>query len=362
MLDFKVFFPDHHRVLLLDRTPEPTKFLSVVQSVTPTAVGSSRELLNESLVFKAAVIGLSRDALVAEIVLERGQEWRFRLRRKALRLFSDSLKTSILHGRLFVTNSHKHPNSRMRLFDELDESPDFYSDRKALLRRPSWPIGRPRVTLVLREANTPRQIINENEVIQTLKNLPITLSIHRFGSLSLVEQVRIVHKTDIFITTHGAAMTHLIFLKPAAHVIELFPFVFKKVIYQNFAAVLGVRYLQWQNMRQSRAKFYWNELEMTKSTNMSKERIQSLPIDWYNMDSKNYWRNQDTIVSVFELRHVVETAVKNRVNNGKTKFLIFMPWEQFNNQIVGFKSACAVAKMLHRTLVVSYMKLNTCLF
>ena len=35
----------------------------------------------------------------------------------------------------------------------------------------------------------------------------------------------------------------------------------------------------------------------------------------------------------------------------KNKFLMFMPWEQLNNQLIGFKSACAMARILDRVLV-----------
>lgn len=34
------------------------------------------------------------------------------------------------------------------------------------------------------------------------------------------------------------------------------------------------------------------------------------------------------------------------------QFLIYTPWEQFNNQILGFKSACALAFFINRTLVL----------
>jgi hypothetical protein len=35
----------------------------------------------------------------------------------------------------------------------------------------------------------------------------------------------------------------------------------------------------------------------------------------------------------------------------KNKFLMFMPWEQLNNQLIGFKSACAMARILDRVLI-----------
>ncbi|KAJ3378897.1 hypothetical protein HDU84_007224, partial [Entophlyctis sp. JEL0112] len=62
-LEYKIFFPGHHRAFLIDRSPAPYRFLSIIQSVTPTPVMRAEELLEGSFVFSAAVVGLSRDAL-----------------------------------------------------------------------------------------------------------------------------------------------------------------------------------------------------------------------------------------------------------------------------------------------------------
>ncbi|KAJ3267330.1 hypothetical protein HDU77_000043 [Chytriomyces hyalinus] len=347
LMDYKIFFPDHHRVVLVDRSPEPAKFLSIVQSVTPSPVASSSSLLKGVYIFKAAAVGLSRDALIAEIVLERGKEWRFALRQKALTLFCATLKTGLLNGGKFV----QVPAGKLR-----HDVADVESRRSLnLLNLPREWSKRPRVTLVLRESNTPRQILNEGEVISALRKLPIHLSVHKFGGLSLLDQVRVMDGTDIFITMHGAAVTHLLFLNSRTVVIELFPFEFKKVIYQNLAAVVGVKYMYWQNQKESQTRFDWNTASKSRVTNMTEDRITRLPIDWYNMDSKNYWRNQDTVVSAAELGHVVKRAISEWSSVDATKYLMFMPWEQMNNQLIGFKSACAVAKMLDRTLVLPHL-------
>ena len=87
-------------------------------------------------------------------------------------------------------------------------------------------------------------------------------------------------------------------MKSRAFLIEIFPFSFRKTIFNNLANMMGVNYLYWQNNRWSNTKTFYNLIEANKLTNMTKERIQMLPIDWYNMDSKNYWRNQDTVVDV----------------------------------------------------------------
>ncbi|KAJ3077000.1 hypothetical protein HDU99_001267 [Rhizoclosmatium hyalinum] len=40
------------------------------------------------------------------------------------------------------------------------------------------------------------------------------------------------------------------------------------------------------------------------------------------------------------------------IKRGDRKFLLFMPWEQLNNQLIGLKSSCAMARVLNRTLVL----------
>lgn len=43
----------------------------------------------------------------------------------------------------------------------------------------------------------------------------------------------------------------------------------------------------------------------------------------------------------------------------KTRYLMFMPWEQLNNQLIGFKAACAMAHILDRILVLPYLGYRT---
>ena len=42
-------------------------------------------------------------------------------------------------------------------------------------------------------------------------------------------------------------------------------------------------------------------------------------------------------------------------DRNKSKYFFFMPWEQLNNQIIGFKAACAMAKALDRILVLPFL-------
>ncbi|KAI8836769.1 GDP-fucose protein O-fucosyltransferase-domain-containing protein [Chytriomyces cf. hyalinus JEL632] len=45
-------------------------------------------------------------------------------------------------------------------------------------------------------------------------------------------------------------------------------------------------------------------------------------------------------------------TLQGNVQVEKSRFLTFMPWEQLNNQLLGLKSTCAIAKLLNRTLIL----------
>ncbi|KAJ3334337.1 hypothetical protein HDU76_000030 [Blyttiomyces sp. JEL0837] len=406
LMSHRVFFPDHFSMVLLDRDPKPTAFLPILHTVSAdghnseigsgdyTGIGAvqwldgiidkdmprqgqkgyHRKGALSDTVFKAAVVGLSRDALVAEIDLEKGDEWGHRIRRAAFRSFCDTLKERVLGRKVSgAVGSNRQGNGGTDLalkpladvdaVEKVDEPTSFWSGWGRYFQRGLKRWAKPKVTLILRDGKI-RKILNEKEVIALLKALPVKLSVYQFGTLTLKQQIEIVDSTDIFITMHGAALTHILFLRPGAHVIELFPFAFRKVIYQNLARILGVKYLFWQNTRISDTVFNWKFINENRVTDMPLDRVSRLPINWYNMDSKNFWRNQDTNVNLVEFANVVKTAIRShhdgltigpKTKKGHTRYLMFMPWEQVNNQIVGLKSACALANMLDRTLVLPHL-------
>ncbi|KAJ3170044.1 hypothetical protein HK101_011398 [Irineochytrium annulatum] len=350
LIEYKLFFSEHYRMVLMDRKPRPIQFLHVLQSVTTHQILWLDDI--EDSIYRAAVIGLTREVFVAERNLEDNENGRFTQRNRAFRLFCDALKTHIL----------KHDTTHFPAHHLLD--PHWLLggvQPMALIRR-----KQPQVTFVLREGQT-RLVINELELINALKRLPITLNIYRFNELVLGEQIKVISDTDVFISMHGAALTHVLFLKPGAYLFELFPYKFEKHIFKNLAAVAGVGYVKWQNSRLSATRFNWNHVESNKFTEMPDSRIKALPIDWFvysflmiiksirlNIDSKNYWRNQDTVVSVPEVVHTFQRILDDKLSTN-SKFLMFMPWEQLGNQIIGFKSACALASMLDRVLVLPHL-------
>ncbi|KAJ3213347.1 signal transducing kinase of the PAK [Dinochytrium kinnereticum] len=332
---YKLLFRDHFRFILTDTDPKPMAFVALLQAATPYPVQWLDAVPDG--VFRAAIFSLSRDVNVAELEHESTEEARFGIRKEAFRSFSVEVKTHILN-----------PIAQERRKARKDAMLTW----KPSVQR--WWSRRVVLTLILRDGDT-RRILNEDELTAMLAKLPVTLRVVRFGGMSLRDQLRISSESDIMVSMHGAALTHVLFAPARSYLLELFPYRFRKSVFRNLAAISGVRHLTWQNQRESLTRFKLGYVLKNKLTNSSEESITRLPIDWQNMDSKNFWRNQDTIVNVKEIKHILEAALFDRSRGGETRFLMFSPWEQYNNQLVGFKSACALAAMLDRTLVLPHI-------
>jgi hypothetical protein len=274
MARFRFYFPDHVQLVLVDQMPTPRGFVSLLQAaVDPGPKVMWWDSLKDG-VYKGAIMGISKDVIVEEISLEKHFDWRFSLRNYAFQSFAERIKK----------NFRKNCKAE-------------YRDSKI-----------PKVLLILRTGSK-RNILNQQEVIDALSELPIQLETSVFSQISLNQQFCLIESSDMVISLHGAALSHVMFMKPKSFLIEIFPFSFRKTIFNNLANMMDVNYLYWQNNRWSNTKTFYNLIESNKLTNMTKERVQMLPIDWYNMDSKNYWRNQDTVIDVNSVLNVLVTII-----------------------------------------------------
>jgi hypothetical protein len=299
LMRFRLYFPNHLEMILMDKKPFPSLFKHLID------LQASNVQWWDTMkpgIYKAAVLGISRDVMVEEISLEKHVEFRHGLRNLAFQTVASTIKSKMIS---------KHSSQKFTT--------------KAIYRTF---FKRPRVLLLIRDGAT-RQILNQDLVIQKLKLFKIQLIVLKFASLSMKEQIQWIDSMDIVISMHGAALSHILFMRPKTCVIELFPYVFKKYIFQNLAEIMGVLYLSWQNNRVSQTRTRFDLIQAKKFTNMTRQRIQRLPIDWYNLDSKNYWRNQDTILDS-SFYSVVDVAVE-RFYKREKKYLIYTPWEQLVN-------------------------------
>lgn len=229
-----------------------------------------------------------------------------------------------------------------------------------------------------------RSIKNMENFIKSFNLHPIILE-----DYPLPIQVLIMTRIDLMVSVHGAGLTHMFWMNnghdsfllsnPNSHskfsssitfsngikskVIEIFPWGFEKSIYRNLASHLDITYMSWNQPR-------------------SMEMLPELQVDWYKQSSKDLWRNQNVTIDLDEFRMTMDfldfvspslnvnsslnsslnvnsnsslnsnSHLGNRFNLGNEKFLIYMPWEQLNNQLLELKCACATAIFLNRTLVL----------
>lgn len=90
--------------------------------------------------------------------------------------------------------------------------------------------------LYLNRNDARRGIVNANMLLDTIRNYTdIQLIIQENKPMSFADQVLNVIKKDMYISIHGAAMTHILFMEPFSAVIELNPPNFKEPFYKNMA-------------------------------------------------------------------------------------------------------------------------------
>lgn len=213
------------------------------------------------------------------------------------------------------------------------------------------------LVVFVRRRQSDRSIINEYELLLDLEKMTGIRIVHVYlEDLSLADQVDLMSRTKLLIATHGAALTHILFLPKGSYVLEIFPFGFRKTIYRHLARIMGVKYLSYQVSSVSATKFLISGVDKK----LLKDCLSSGEVNWFCDQEeatchicKNVWRKQQFYVNPADLYRTIEMVLPfDDPKYMRDKFLLFMPWEQLNNQILGFKSACALAQYTGRTLVV----------
>lgn len=139
---------------------------------------------------------------------------------------------------------------------------------------------------------------------------------------TVADVIRVLRQTGVLVV--GARSGHLLvaapFLQPGATVYELFPWDRSmSMLFQPMLGSLGVRHV-------------------------------ALALPYHlEEDSKG-----DSEYSTWLQSALARTPTTSELAEG-TRFLLFQPWEQLNNQLIAFRCACAVAAYLDRTLVLPYL-------
>lgn len=130
------------------------------------------------------------------------------------------------------------------LFCPTSMHPTFESSRwaAAFLRRtllPQQPARtQPRLVYLSRGQVGRRRLLNEEHLWRTLLE-PAGFERITLDGLPLAEQIRAVAGASALVAPHGAALTHLVFARPGAAVIELLPDALPATYYWNLAASMG---------------------------------------------------------------------------------------------------------------------------
>lgn len=105
-----------------------------------------------------------------------------------------------------------------------------------------------RVTLLSRQTKY-RRIINENELVESIKKDPryYVRRVSYDNKLTFVEQLTITANTDVLIGMHGAGLTHLMFLPNWASLFEIYNCEDPNC-YRDLARLRGVNYVTWENL------------------------------------------------------------------------------------------------------------------
>jgi protein O-GlcNAc transferase len=105
-----------------------------------------------------------------------------------------------------------------------------------------------RVTLLARGTQF-RNILNQDQLVKDIKKKlsnEIELKIVAYDlSTPFVDQVKQTHNSDIFMSMHGAGLTHLLFLPDWAAVFEVYNCE-DKDCYADLARLRGVQYYTWE--------------------------------------------------------------------------------------------------------------------
>eukprot|EP00917_Polyrhabdina_sp_WS-2016_P009209 GHVP01020570.1.p1 GENE.GHVP01020570.1~~GHVP01020570.1.p1 ORF type:complete len:770 (+),score=114.58 GHVP01020570.1:1073-3382(+) len=188
----------------------------------------------------------------------------------------------------------------------------------------------------------PNKIINQKHFMKLLRSIREDVDIKQIDLLEIgvIDQIRMVSSADMVIGYHGPSISLSIFMKPGSVLIELFPYCFKKTLYKNLSKHLRIQYFNWQN----------THLENVRNCDDLKE-LSKCNIDWKSEKSRNFHRNQDTIIDVSELKAIFD-AISDYDELKNSKYLTYAPWEQFNNQLIAFKTAVILAYYMDRILVL----------
>lgn len=170
------------------------------------------------------------------------------MERKGKLSSSDKMKLTLFHSILLTSVKPYEPYG---LFGTSGKNIVFATN--GISREPPWrmPSMREqpcRITITALTRKGPRALLNLVKLEELIKsrasaaNMRADFSIVDFTEMTFEQQVRTMQETHILIATHGAGNANIIFMRPGAAFVEVFPFSYKAGPFDGFAKIFGLEY------------------------------------------------------------------------------------------------------------------------
>ena len=139
---------------------------------------------------------------------------------------------------------------------------------------------------ILSRKGARRQLLNENEIAESLEDRGYRVLVRNFENQSYCDQVHVMQVSRGVISNHGAQLVNLLFLQPGSFVIEIFNPLFYLDMYEGLARQAEVHYVALRN---------------ATIVNMPGEKVRRF---WYHP-----YVHCDVVVDPLTIVHLVESLV-----------------------------------------------------
>lgn len=158
------------------------------------------------------------------------------------------LKARVFHS---VLSSNVNPYEPYGLFGTTGKNILFATN--GISREPPWRMASMqempcRISITALTRSGARKLLHLDQLEKSLKmkaaaaQMRADFRIVDFNEMSFEAQVQTMQETHVLIATHGAGNANIIFMRPGAAVIEVFPFSYKAGPFDGFAKIFGLEY------------------------------------------------------------------------------------------------------------------------
>ncbi|KRY47687.1 EGF domain-specific O-linked N-acetylglucosamine transferase [Trichinella britovi] len=151
-----------------------------------------------------------------------------------------------------------------------------------------------RVTYLVRSSQY-RIIMNTNEIVKRLKADPqFSVTVAKYTlDIPVLEQYQMSHNTDIFMSIHGAGLTHMFFLPDWAVVFELYH-CGDPECYRDLATLRGLKFFGWED--ETKVQYQEKDVKNPKFTNFYLDADEVMRIVHLAAETlwENFWKSLES--------------------------------------------------------------------